>query len=85
MTSVRKHLLIATVVMASPALAGEVTGTGESTPIRSGTASSICAYSGLNDDGAGASTQVQAYGAIRASFGGPAPFNGLPGTSCRGN
>lgn len=85
MTPNRKHLLIVTLVFASPALAGEITGTGESTPIRSGVASSICAYSGLNDDGHGPSTQVQSYGALRASFGGPAPFNGIPGTSCRGN
>lgn len=80
-----KHLMVVTMMIATPALAGEVTGTGASTPIRSGTANSICAYSGLNDDEAGPSTLVQAYGQIRAAFGGRAPFNGLPGTSCRGN
>ena len=80
-----KHLMIVTVMIATPALAGEVTGTGKSTPIRSGVASSICAYSGLNDDGLGPSTLVQSYGQIRAAFGGPAPMNGSPGTSCRGN
>ncbi|NJC05803.1 hypothetical protein GGQ97_001596 [Sphingomonas kaistensis] len=85
MTRFSKHLMIVTVLIATPALAGEVTGTGESTPIRSGAASSICAYSGLNDDGLGPSTLVQSYGQIRAAFGGPAPFRGSPGTSCRGN
>ncbi len=47
--------LVATIAMmvgmlAGPALAGEVTGTGESTPIREGAAASICAFSGLDDD-----------------------------------
>lgn len=85
MTRYSKHLTIVALVVGTPALAGEVTGTGESTPIRSGVAQSICAYSGLNDDGLGPSTLVQSYGQIRAAFGGPAPFYGSPGTSCRGN
>ena len=43
-----------TALTASPALAGEVTGppgagNGKSTPIRDGTARSLCAFSGLND------------------------------------
>jgi hypothetical protein len=80
-----KKLAVACVFLSSPAWAGEVTGGGDSTPVRSGTASSICAFSGLNDDGAGPSTLVQSYGMIRASFGGQAPFNGLPGDSCVGN
>lgn len=80
-----KKLTFALVLLSSPAWAGEVTGTGESTPIRSGAANSICAYSGLNDDGAGASALVQSYGAIRAAFGGPAPFHGSPGTACNGS
>jgi hypothetical protein len=83
MTNIRK-LVAACVLLSSPAWAGEVTGTGESTPIRSGTANSICAYSGLNDDGEGASTMVQSYGAIRAAIRGRAPFSGLPGTDCNG-
>jgi hypothetical protein len=84
MTNLKK-LVAVCVILSSPVWAGEVTGNGDSTPIRDGKASSICAFSGLNDDGAGPNSQVQAYGAIRASFGGPAPFNGLPGTSCVGN
>lgn len=37
-------------VMAGPALAGEVTGNGGSTPIDAYRAGSICSFSGLNDD-----------------------------------
>lgn len=75
-------MIIFLAVAGSPALAGEVTGTGESTPIRSGVASSICAFSGLNDDGAGPSSLVQSYGQIVRAFGKPSSG---PGTSCRGN
>ena len=78
-------LSAALVLISSPAWAGEVTGTGESTPIRDGVASSVCAYSGQNDDGAGNNTRVQAYGIVRAVFGGPAPFHGVPGASCNGS
>lgn len=85
MTRYMKQFAIVALVIGTPALAGEVTGTGKSTPIRSGVANSICAYSGLNDDGLGPSTLVQSSGQIRAAFGGPAPFHGSPGTSCRGN
>ena len=86
MSRSRTYLAAIVVTIASPALAGEITGTGNQTPIESrGVASSACAYSGLNDDGAGPSTHVQSYGMIRAAFGGPAPFNGLPGTSCNGS
>ena len=35
---------------ATSVLAGEITGTGEPTPIKEGTANSICAFSGLNDN-----------------------------------
>jgi hypothetical protein len=34
---------------ATGAYAGEITGNGKDTPIRSGVASSACAFSGLND------------------------------------
>ncbi len=79
---------LALLAVATPALAGEITGTGESTPIRSGTANSICAYSGLNDDGLGPSTLVQAYGVIVAALGQPLPpvlapgGRNHPGNSC---
>ena len=36
-------------VTAGAAFAGEVTGNGKPTPIRSGVAASICAFSGLED------------------------------------
>jgi hypothetical protein len=85
MTKLCKCLIIATVAVATPALAGEVTGNGGSTPIAGGTANSICAFSGLNDDGAGANSLVQAYGQIIAAFRGRAPFHGIPGILCNGS
>ena len=78
-------LLAACVVISSPAWAGEVTGNGDSTPIRSGAASSICAFSGLNDDGAGPNPAVQSYGQQVAFFRGRAPFHGIPGVECNGS
>lgn len=69
-----------------PALAGEITGNGKSTPIRSGVASSECAFSGFNDtpgeDGFG---RTQSYGQVVALYG--AIPNGTPmhpGLACRG-
>ena len=41
--------IAATLLLSGPAAAGEVTGKGESTPIRAYQAASICAFSGLND------------------------------------
>jgi hypothetical protein len=81
----KAYLAIVTLVAATPAIAGEITGTGESTPVQSGRASSICAFSGLNDDGFGPSTLVQSYGAWVAALGRPnVPFPS-PGQACRGN
>ena len=80
------NLMVVCVLMSSPAWAGELTGNGNPTPIKSrGVASSICAFSGLNPEGDGPSALVQSYGQIRAALGGPAPFAGLPGDECRGN
>ncbi|MES2905400.1 MAG: hypothetical protein V4696_14545 [Pseudomonadota bacterium] len=84
MTNMKK-MLAACVLISSPAWAGEVTGTGESTPIRNGVANSICAFSGLNDDGAGPNPAVQSYGQQVAFFRGRAPFHGIPGISCNGS
>lgn len=72
--------------IASPALAGEITGNGKFTPVHDYTASSICAFSGYNDtpgeDGFG---QVQAYGMLVKAFGGFAPgYASHPGQACRG-
>ena len=79
-------LTTALVLMSSPALAGELTGNGNPTPIKSrGVASSICAFSGLNPEGDGPSELVQSYGQIRAAFGGPPAIFGGPGEECRGN
>ena len=63
-------------------LAGEVTGTGEETPIKEGVANSICAFSGLNDreEGEGPTEpRVQSWGEIVSTFG---PLGGAPGTAC---
>jgi len=74
-----------TLALATPAMAGEVTGTGEVTPVNGYVAHSICSFSGLNDDGAGPSSQVQAWGMFVRAFGGAnaVPFDG-PGVECRG-
>ena len=77
---------------AAPAFAGEVTGPpgaggGTPTPIKSGVASSICAFSGLNDFTEGrTSFHVQSYG-IDVSGKGEEPFGqpGLGEVNCRGN
>lgn len=82
----RMKLLLAAlaVTVASPASAGEVTGNGKTTPIESrGVASSVCAYSGLNDDGLGPSSHIQSYGMFVRALGGPVLPN--PGDTCRGN
>lgn len=73
-------------VLASPALAGEITGNGSYTPVHYYTASSICSFSGYNDtpgqDGFG---RVQAYGMLVKAFGGFSPgFEYHPGQACRG-
>jgi hypothetical protein len=73
----------ATLCLATQAIAGEVTGSGGDTPVRSYRAASICSFSGLNDDHEGPNTRVQAYGAFIAAFGpGHLPH---PGIACRGN
>jgi len=78
-----KWLATVTLCLAAPAIAGEVTGTGEYTPVNGYVASSICSFSGLNDDGAGPSSLVQSYGAYVAAFG--PHFSPSPGIACRGN
>jgi hypothetical protein len=73
----------ATLCLATQAIAGEVTGSGRDTPVRSYRAASICSFSGLNDDAEGPSTRVQAYGALIASLG--PGYQPSPGIACRGN
>ncbi len=52
----RRSLLVAALAalmvltMSSAAFAGEVTGSGKSTPVQEYRAGSICSFSGLNDD-----------------------------------
>ncbi|RST29921.1 hypothetical protein HMF7854_03090 [Sphingomonas ginkgonis] len=80
----RKAMLtFAALAAATPALAGEVTGTGSPTPIDSFRAHSLCAFSGLNDDGLGPSSLVQAYGMF-IKVGGPGSALS-PSIGCRGN
>jgi hypothetical protein len=75
---------------AAPAFAGEVKGppggSGGPTPVKSGVASSLCAFSGLNDFGEGhTGFHVQSYG-IDVSGKGEEPFGqpGLGEINCRG-
>jgi hypothetical protein len=63
----------------APAFAGEITGTGESTPIRSGVAASECAFSGLDDPDADVFTHTQSFGQLVSMFG---PMGGVPGGAC---
>jgi hypothetical protein len=67
------------VLGAGPASAGEVTGTGEDTPIRSGVAASECAFSGLDDPDADVFTHTQSFGQLVRMFG---PMPGVPGVAC---
>lgn len=53
---------------AASALAGEVTGTGETTPIADFQANSICSFSGLNDDPEGLDPENGPRGRVQ-SFG----------------
>jgi hypothetical protein len=63
----------------APALAGEITGTGESTPLRSNVAGSECAFSGLDDPDADVFTHTQSFGQLVSMFG---PMGGVPGVAC---
>jgi hypothetical protein len=63
----------------APAFAGEITGTGESTPIRSGVAASECAFSGLDDPDADVFTHTQSFGQLVSMFG---AMGGVPGVAC---
>lgn len=73
-------LLVA--MSAGAALGGEVTGTGEPTPIKNWVAKSICAFSGLNDREVGegpVEPRVQSFGQVVRSVG---PIGGVPGHEC---
>lgn len=109
-----KHFRIAIALALGTALfaagtanAGEITGNGEETPIKAwqefpdapgGPASSVCAFSGLNDDPSEDGNRTQSWGIGISSFiefaggaevgaqisadQGPGDF--APGTQCRG-
>ncbi|HEX5040114.1 MAG TPA: hypothetical protein VFW95_08275 [Candidatus Limnocylindria bacterium] len=67
---------------AGSVFAGEITGSGKPTPIKSFRAHSICSFSGLNDRTAGegpTDTRVQNWGVT------PLPELGHPGDSCNGH
>lgn len=83
MTNMKKLVAIC-VLISSPALAGEITGSGQWTPVHDYVANSICSFSGRNDDTSGPSALVQSYGQIVAAFGQPAP-NMRPGSACNGH
>jgi hypothetical protein len=68
--------------LGTAAHAGEITGTGEDTPIRSYTANSICAFSGLNDNTGFFEGKAQSRGQIPKEFRGIWP---APGTACNGH
>lgn len=84
MKNIKKYMALATLAIATPALAGEITGTGADTPVNSYRASSICSFSGLNDDNRPTSDIAQSYGMIVKTFGAPRGNYG-PGVECRGN
>jgi hypothetical protein len=70
-------------ISASSALAGEITGNGKPTPIKSFRAHSICSFSGQNDrtvNEGPTDTRVQNWGIT------PNPMPGFhPGDSCNGH
>jgi hypothetical protein len=79
---------------ANAAFAGEVTGNGKETPIGAAPetdphASSICSFSGQNDDPEepGFEGRVQSWGqdVKKAVQAGGRPPGGVPGQACRGN
>lgn len=76
--------------VSSPALAGEITGNGKETPIKSeqsfpdapaGPANSLCAFSGLNDDPSEDGHRTQSWGIglgdFKGSVGGGAAFGSI--------
>jgi hypothetical protein len=74
-------------ISATGASAGEITGNGEDTPIRSGVASSVCAFSGLNDfEDPEFTGRTQNWGQIdRADRAFLRSIGVSPGVLCRGN
>lgn len=78
---------------ASAALAGEVTGTGEPTPVKSYVMHSICAFSGLNDGNPPAgrtAAHVQNWGQIPKEVRdelteNPGPEGAHPSVGCNGH
>jgi hypothetical protein len=70
---------------AGTAHAGEVTGSGTTTPIASFRANSECSFSGLNDHPDPTNPfegRVQSFGQYVKLLG---PLGGIPGTACNGS
>jgi hypothetical protein len=80
-------LCVATISsLGTAAHAGEITGNGKDTPIRSYTARSICAFSGLNDHTGFFEGKTQNFGQMPKAVKDEARAQGWsPGYSCRGN
>jgi hypothetical protein len=77
-------------ISATGASAGEITGNGKDTPIRSGVASSACAFSGLNDfeppEDPDFTGRTQNWGQIpKAERDFLRSIGVSPGTLCKGN
>jgi len=82
--SVAAAVLLVGIVPA--AHAGEVTGNGKSTPIRDHVASSICAFSGLDDEDDDGFGRTQNWGSIpKADRDFLSTVGAHPGDACRGN
>lgn len=72
--------------LGTAAHAGEITGKGKDTPIRSYTANSICAFSGLNDDTGFFEGRTQNWGQIPKEFRDFLRAEGeSPGVACNGH
>lgn len=92
MTTLATGALVGTMMAggAVSALAGEVNGKGEPTPVQSYRAASICSFSGLNDDPYSTDPhdppgRVQSYGFSVVKNGLMAVVPDRPGVNCRGN
>lgn len=75
--------MLMVVALAGTASAGEITGTGESTPIRDHVAASICSFSGLDDADDDGFDRTQSWGQIPKAFRDVLTAAGLhPGDAC---
>ena len=73
MLAVLALTVAATLLLAGPAAAGEITGKGQPTPIAEYKAASICSFSGLNDTYSGDPAVPDAEGFFRTQSWGQLP------------